>query len=253
VRALALLVMLAGCDLVFKVEVPDLCRDAGPFIAPVPLDGLPSQRLFDPTLRADGLQLFFSQFDDLFVVTRDSTSEPFGMPQQTALSTPGRDFDPSLTLDGLRLFYLVDNVMFESVREKTIDAFGFGQARVDIEDFLHSFEVSHDGLTIYYNLQSGGFFMARRATLVSAFGARIPLGEGRLWPSISHDELELFYEDEPTEQVFRITRDSRDAPFEGMGVAILQGADPEISDSGEQLMFGPPSHEGFAVAERICN
>ena len=245
--------MLAGCDLVFQVDVPDLCRDAGPFIAPVPLEGLPQARLFDPTLRADGRQLFFSQFDDLFVVTRNSTAEPFGAPQPTSLSTVGRDFDPSLTVDGLRLFYLVDNTMFESVREKTADAFGLGLARADVQDFLHSFDVSHDGLTIYYDTENDGFYMTRRPTLISAFGAPIAIGSERRWPSISHDELELFYEDEPTEQVFRVTRESRDAPFEGTGDVILQGADPEISDSGELLTFGPPNHEGFAVAERPCN
>jgi hypothetical protein len=250
--ALGALVMLAGCDLVFKVDVPDLCRDAGPFSTPRTLEGVSQSHLYDPAMRDDGLELFYVELVgdfDIFVATRASVDDDFGQPQ-AVYTTAANELDPALTADGLHLFYITDNQLYESERATRDEPFGPGLPRADLPN-VESFDISHDALTIYFNEPFGDLNMATRASPLSPFGAPVVIGAARAFPSVSHDQLELYFQDNG--QIFRLTRDSTRDPFDAMPELVITGEDPELSDSGEQLVFGPPSHEGLAVSTRICN
>jgi hypothetical protein len=250
--ALGTFLMLAGCDLVFKVEVPDLCRDAGPFSTPRTLGGVSQAHVYDPALRDDGLELFYVELIgdfDIFVATRASVDEDFA-PPQTVYTTVANELDPALTLDGLHLFYIVDNQLFEAERRSRDEPFGPGQQHADLPN-LESFDISYDGLAIYYNEPFGDLYVATRATPLSPFSTPIAMGEPRAFPSVSHDQLELLFQD--SGQIFRVTRDSTAAAFDTTPEPIIPGSDPELSDSGEELVFGPPSQEGLAISTRLCN
>lgn len=254
--ALALMT-LAGCDLVFEVNVPDLCRTAGPFISQTPIEGMPQDHLFDPTLRDDGLELFFTRAVaaaafDIFSAQRATEDDPFGPATPLAFDTLQAETDGQLTLDGLHLFFLRDNALFEAVRDRRDVPFAGAQPRPDIDpgSGINGYDVSADGLTIYFS-KNDELLVAHRASLVSAFGAESVIGPRMDYPSISHDELELFFQSDAT--IARVTRPTTDAMFDATPEPVFPGGDPEITDDGLQLLFSPPSAMGLAIAHRNCD
>ena len=256
--ALALM-LLAGCDLVFEIKLPDLCRTAGPFISQQAIAGIPQEHLFDPALRDDGLELFFTrniagaQFD-IFVATRSSVNEPFGPAAPLAFDTLQAETDGQLTADGLHLFFLMNNALFEAVRERRDVPFTGAQPRTDVDPGaagINGYDISADALALYFS-QGDELLVARRASVVSAFGAASVVGPRMDYPSISADELELFFQNPNDEMIYRVTRSSTKAMFDGAPEAVFPGEDPEITDDGLQLLFGPPSGTGLAIAQRNC-
>jgi len=260
VRLAALaLIPLAGCDLVFKVDVPDLCRTEGPFISQAVVQGIPSEHLFDPTMRDDGLEVFFTRSIggasfDIFVATRATTDEPFGPAAPLAFDTLRGESDAQITADGLSLFFLTDNALFLATRTRRDVPFTTADSRPDVDPGaggINGYDISADGLTIYLS-EGDDLLVARRPSPVSAFGPTSRIGPHMDFPSISHDELELFFQNVLDGMIYRVTRASRDAQFDGAPEAVFPGEDPEITDDGGQLLFSPPSGIGLAIAQRNC-
>jgi len=247
-------VTLAGCDLVFKVEVPPgQCAGVGPFISPQVLPGIPGDTLFDPALPADRREVVFTQLTatnsfDLFIASRESEAGDFGAIQPLPFNTTASEDDGSFTADGLNLLYESGDQLFEAVRDNRADAFAVAVAHVDVPDIGQGFDITADGLTLYYN--DGSLFVVRRPTRVSPFGLPKNLGPERPWPSISHDELELFFDSDG--QIWRLTRETASDLFDGIPEQIFAGGDPDISDSNQELTFKPATQQGLAFAERAC-
>jgi hypothetical protein len=260
VRLAALaLISLAGCDLVFKVNVPDVCSN-GSFVSQAVVDGMPQEHLFDPTLRDDGLELFFTRSIagaefDIFVATRATTDEPFGPASPLAFDSLQGETDAQLTADGLNLFFLTNNALFLATRTSRAVPFTTAKARPDVDPGaggINGYDISADGLTIYLS-EGDALLVAHRQSVVSPFGATSVIGPHMDFPSISHDELELFFQNIDDGTIRRVRRDSRDALFDGPAEVVFPGEDPEITDDGLQLVFGPPTGMGLAIAQRNCD
>jgi len=250
---------LAGCDLVFTVDVPDLCRTEGPFISQAVVPGMPNEHLFDPTMRDDGLEVYFTRSIggasfDIFVATRATTDEPFGPAAPLAFDTLRGESDAQITADGLSLFFLTDNALFLATRTRRDVPFTTADQRPDVDpgtSGISGYDISADGLTIYLS-EGESLLVAHRPSPVSAFGPTSKIGPQMDFPSISHDELELFFQNTGDGMIRRVTRASKDAPFDGVPEVVFPGEDPEITDDGQQLLFGPPSGIGLAIAQRNC-
>ena len=86
----------------------------GAFGAPVAIDELNSaQSEGNPMFAVGRLTVYFdsnrSGNGELYVATRSSTSEPFGMPAQiTEVSSPATDTDPWISQDGRTLYFTSD-------------------------------------------------------------------------------------------------------------------------------------------------
>ena len=89
-----------------------------PWSPPVLLAALSSPGRDDnPTLREDGLEIFFSsdragsQAYDVYRASRESIDQPFGPPTRvTELSSPGDDIGTRLSRDGRRMYFAYDSV-----------------------------------------------------------------------------------------------------------------------------------------------
>lgn len=91
---------------------------------------------FNPWISADNLTLYFTSdrdgFNDIFVATRASASDPFGTPAAVAeLNSPQGDYMGALSLDGLEIFIassrdtnLANDDIFHATRASTADPFG---------------------------------------------------------------------------------------------------------------------------------
>ena len=253
------IVAVAGCDLVFPLEPPAQLDasplGACPFLAPTELE--PSIiSAFDPSLRGDVLELWFSKNGgasdfDLYSVRRPSLTDPFGAEVAAdGLNTNVSDTDPALTLDGLRMFYHSD-LITEAQRTSATEPFGTGSAHVDLPGNVVGIDISFDGLRIYYDHVDGLRSQARLSLDTPFLMPATDLGPNRRFPSISHDELELFFDD-VAGNIYRVLRGSVTARFDGVPELIIAGGDAEISDSGKLLIFRSLVADRLAVSERSC-
>jgi len=246
-------VTLAGCDLVFKLEpAPDASPlGACPFLAPVPLPPF-TDNVFDPSLRGDALELWFSRGgSELFSARRAALSAPFEREVAAdTLNTGENESDPAPTADGLRLFYSSGPSVIEARRASQKADFTTPIAHADLPgQDLEGLDIAFDGLRIYYD-HVDGLRSQARVTLDTPFLTAADLGPRRSFPSISHDERELFFQD--NQKIYRVLRANVTDPFDGTPELILDGVDPEISDSGKLLVFKSITADGFAVSERTC-
>jgi len=131
-----------------------------------------------PAISADGLQLYFSEWDvfrpggyggsDMWVITRDTTSDPWGTPVNLgpALNSSAHDDGPFITADGLALFFDSDRTagygkidIFVARRTTTDDDWG---TPVNLGPTVNSSgnenvpRISADGSTLYFSSNRPG-------------------------------------------------------------------------------------------------
>ncbi len=271
--------MLAGCNQVFgikdtqsptAIDAPG-CSQAR-FEAPVPLD------LGDLTDAGDGelldLQhLWFSQGPsgdrDIWRAQRASDSGPFDPPvREPNINTVGQsDFDPAITADGLDMFFVSwrtgSVAVYEATRTSLTSDFG-PPLTVPAASTLYpvgGIDVSSDGLTLFVADNQGTDYLLRalhRDARDKPFGApSAPLASNVVDPSVSPDQLELFFTPATANQgVDRLVRTTAtmDTPFDSGGAApeVVDPsyADPDVSpDSAHLIVY----NSGFSVLTRICH
>lgn len=224
-------VLLAGCDLVFTVDVPEDCLaswERGPPAVGAPrlvselVDPAPQ---FWPSLSADGRELYFaretggSQERDIFVTTRTARGEPWAAPAPVAeLATDG---------DEQRL---------------TLDATGT----------IAVFAANRDGSTdLYYTTRPDRASPFGEPTR-SHFDIVNTSLNGDFDPELSLDGTRLYYAPylDDTRQYVRITsRSSDEQPFgppaDVGGLAITsQSGDPSLSSDERVLVFATGDQSG---------
>jgi hypothetical protein len=152
----------------------------GTFGAPAMIPELANQSANAPTLRGDGLEMYFDDYNGMttriYRATRTSTASPWVVVGvQTQLDPGGVYGWPSLAPDGLTLYYEgtvgVQTHLYEAHRATTSDAFGAGTVITDFDPVFQGPgdpDFSWDGTTLYFaatlvlNSQAADLYLVTR-------------------------------------------------------------------------------------------
>lgn len=274
-----LTVGLAGCNGVFGLDQTELreplaidaapdgpgCSD-GVFGAPTVLttfDDLPAE--FEASLRHDRLEIWFEVLTatrtETWVATRGADTVAFDPPQLAPFSASGTvdDTHPVLTGDGRRLLFLSEraggNDLYEVVRTDIGAPWGTPRQLAGLDGKnLRTFDVSHDGLTLYFkdsNADTLTTYVARRATFDAPFGEATIAAHNTSSPSISPDELELFYNAPGTSRLEKRVRVDPALPFDDNAILIADsGDDPDLAGDGRTMVIARSNT--LVLLERTC-
>lgn len=262
-RAL-LLLALSSCQLVFSAETPSSDATScvnGTFGSPIGVNGIDIQvsPVTNPSLNGD--QLWFTSEGPVRQIM-SSVRQPDGSysAPMSAKLTSGDELDVGMSGDGLRLVFLrdLDNVrrVEEVVRGTRSEPFENLQRLNGLPDDIGGIDLSFDGLAVYYSNAIQNMFVARRSALGLEFEAPEQLVEsggpfGGEFPSISPDELELFYA--CGIDICRRVRPAIDAPFGPLQILPEDGRDPDLSADARTLVYVRRPDDQVRRLERECD
>jgi len=266
-RCAVLALSVVGCNQIYGLD-PTQVRDLEPtecstiqFGPPMSLAQFDDNGVkeFDAQLSADGKELWFITIPGpLYVLHRgvwnDRTGE-FDVVDVTPIADSGIT-EPALTADGRRLMFVGDRngtVVFEGVRADP-DAGMFDSVRVvvGLEAGVESLDLSWDGLRIYYTVKgSGELWTAARPARDEPFGTATLLFDGAIYPSVSPDELEVFYNHHDTPNpLYRRTRPDRARPFGPEALVLDEGEDPDVAPTSDTMIVA--RNNGLSLMHRVC-
>lgn len=240
---------------------------------------------FSPSSSTDGLRLYMHSDRlgnfDLFVATRTTIAQAFATPTYiTELADGlGQDGGPSTTDDERTIAFDSErNGGFSCIivsdrpdRDAIWGATNEHSALCTVERTFGP-EISGDGLRLYYTLvvapatTHGNIMYSVRAnrgvefTVATPVTGITPADVG--YPSLSSDELEIYYEATNPLRLVTATRPTSNAPFENnrelTELNMDSTVDPGISSDGTELWFASdrqPSLGGFDLwrSTRRCN
>lgn len=241
---------------------------------------------YGPAISADGSRLYLhtgTVSQDIFMAT--ASGGAFGAPVEVAnVNTPTfEDSSASTTADELELYLSsnrdgVGSCVYAATRTAATQPFGV-PVRLDalcVVDDATGPEISLDGLRLYYTRvisgNEGELMMSVRASRAGAFGLGTPVagltvaevGQPAGFPSLSDDELEIYFETENPFDVWRSVRTSTSMPFEPpqlvgeVNTTTASEVDPDISIDGTTLYFssnrsGGPGGFDIYRTTRACD
>ena len=274
--------MVGACNQIYGLDSTRV-RDLEPppcatvqFSAPIELEQFDDEHNneteFDPQLSATGLELWYAAQPEassgpslLFRGERASTDEPFTVAIVDLVGMNARSHaDPALTADGRRMIFRVDTTppsLFEAVRQdgeqfpfdEILPVNGFAQfGSLGVE----SFDLTWDGLRMYIAVKQGQLWLAQRDDRNKPFTKFIDLGMRNVhFPTISGDELELFYTlydmGSSGHSLYRRERADVDSPFGAEALVLDDGADPDIAPTSSQMIVG--RDKSLALLQRRCD
>lgn len=184
---------------------------------------------FDPSISADGLELYFNSYRsggfgnaDIWVATRKTEAGPWGKPVNlgASINSPAHENAPYISADGLSLYFCSDRSggcggrdVWVTKRKTRSDPWGepvnLGPSVNSAAD-EHGPSISSDGLSLYFSglwddlKRSGGLgqadiWLTTRKTVADPWGKPVNLGatvnSPRMdeSPSISDDDLSLYF------------------------------------------------------------
>jgi hypothetical protein len=170
---------------------------------------------------------------DLYSATRASVSEPFSEPIRQEISRSGvGEQAQTLSADGLTTYYTIDrnvgNTNFQTwtATRETTHAEWNAPEQLDIASGFstRTARISQDELTLYFAASEGRMsqsnlpqlYKAERANPEAPFEQPEPLGLNGGNPTVSSDELAIFYNrgsNPVTEKSLIAIRESKDDPF----------------------------------------
>jgi len=272
---------------------PRLCYDlpvnVGPLINTANFEG-------GPSLSQDGLTLLFGaarqnslgQLDeDIYIATREATSEPFGPPQN--LGAPVNsfgygDYSPELSHDGLTLYFsssrpggLGEGDLYVTTRESIDDPWEPPQnlgPNVNTPYFEGQPSTSANGKTLYWDsvrpdgLGDFDIWMATRANVGRDFGPAVNVGPEvntvgpEFGAAISQNEKQLFFSSGRPGNVGQIDiwvveRKENSGPW-GVSINVdtlnspFFQAMPTLSRNGREVCFMAFRPEGLGGLDVWC-
>jgi hypothetical protein len=271
-----LIVALAGCDSVFglrdRPDGGDRVHDAEVAIDGVDASGVepcaswgPRSQLNEfltghaaPTMTADGLELWVASTSadpDLFAGTRGLALGPYAIVQVAALNSVFEETEPSLSADGLVAMFLSTRNgspahLFEVRRPDRSSPWANVIEHDELDPDtrpIDSFELSADAQTIYLARANGQLTQSSRVDPAPAFTGERSIASLRVHPTLSPDELTLYYDLQGLHQRQRPDRTAAFDPASDVDLMIT-GRDPEISADGRTLVYVDGADEIFAVS-----
>lgn len=201
----------------------------------------------DPSATGDPLELWYSRTGivatyDVEGARRTGAGAPYDASIAFDYNEPGIDRDPALSADDLVLAFISDASgtlqPYESRRAAVGDSFGppvlLPLAATAVANGI---ELSADGLTLYFADDRRDLRAVRRADRSSPFSAASEvLAQSVENPTLSADELELYYSRADDAKTYRRTRRNRDAVFDDNETEIYAGAlEPDLSPDNQRL------------------
>jgi hypothetical protein len=246
VRDAMLVVALVGCGrIAFDPRVDSPPAPNGGFGNVVELALPPSA---DPQLSADSLELWLTlnvPSKTLALLMRPTTDATFGTPvPEPIFDTVYEEIEGAITADNLDFMFVENfNLLRESRRATPSDAWGPPSQVAGIDTSrVGSFDLSRDGLVIYFEGGDGILMRASRPNRASPFDAPVAIVAPFVtFMTVSADELSLFGNrdrGEPT-SILWATRSRADEPFVEQGSLALgtNCRDPDISPTGDALVL----------------
>ena len=272
---------------------PRLCYDlpvnVGPLINTANFEG-------GPSLSQDGLTLLFGaarlnslgQLDeDIYIATRETTSQPFDPPQNLGAPVNALgfgDYSPELTDDGLTLYFsssrpggLGEGDLYVTTRESIDDPWAPPQnlgPNVNTPYFEGQPSISANGKTLYWDsvrpdgLGDFDIWMATRGNVGSDFGPAVNVGPEvntvgpEFGAAISQNEKQLFFSSSRPGNVGQIDiwvveRKDKSGPWgtpinlDTLNSPFFQ-AMPTFSRNGREVCFMAFRPEGFGGLDVWC-
>jgi hypothetical protein len=199
----------------------------------------------DPGAMSSALELWYSRTGivptyDIAIATRTSDTGTFDAESDFAHNSSAVDRDPSLSADGLVLVFISDRDAtlraYESRRASATDAFS-PPSMFPITGVDNGVELSADGLTMYFADDRRDLRAVRRSDRNSPFGAASEiLAQNVEHPTLTADELEVYYSRSDTSNLFRRTRRNPMAAFDDDEKLVFGDAsEPDVTPDGQRL------------------
>jgi hypothetical protein len=227
----------------------------------------------------DGLKMYFSYVmpggyggRDIWVSTRQTQDAPWQEPVNLGpnINSEGGCY-PSISPDEREIYFHPrwnSQVLMRSTRASKSDPWGPASEFTGLGYLACYPDISADGLSVYFTAERpGGYgawdiWMAKRETTDAPWGEPVNLGPNvndsrdQYCPSISADELALFYNNGGLRKVSVSTRSTKEdewAPPVLLGPAVngSRAHRPEISPDGSVLYFDAGSRSGGFNAENF--
>lgn len=254
-------------------DAPADAAPLGPWGVPVALDELnTNMRELDPTLSADGLEIFFASNRgngangtfDIYRATRATTSDPFSPPQRVVeLSTAASEVGIHLSADGLTAWFYRQNPaqfdVFRATRPSRDQPFGAAMPEPALSqpDDDRDPSLTADGLLVVVEHEETEedheIYLYERASIAAPWGAPRKLTEVSSAVSDGAAALDaaglvlVFHSDRPDggllHDLFIATRASRGEPFSApepiveLNTAQFDEGNPEISADLRTIVF----------------
>jgi hypothetical protein len=267
-----LLIALAGCNQLFGLDetvliTADAAIDApgcagSPFGNPQQVLGTVLDNDFDPSESSAGRELWFVRNPntmtdfDIWIATRGSATGAFDAGASFQYNSAMNDGDPSLSGDGLIVVFFSSRggtrLAYESKRT-TIDG-PLSQPVPLPASPADGIDLSFDGLTLYYIDDNGALVAIRRPARDQPFGMPgSSLAAAVRYPSLSPDELELYFTKPMRGEIYRRTRATTTAAFDPASetTILLDGGDPDVSPDSLRLHYSVSGD--IHVMTRTCN
>jgi hypothetical protein len=274
VRAALGLLLLVGCDFVFRLdEVRGVSSDAlvgdgpggdaacglaaGPFqpvscgsvafgATPVELPGLAGSVAGDPSIRGDKLEVYFTAQGTttpfrIGRAIRPDLVSPFEVTAAPLFVDPtANEYDPSVNATGEFVAFSSDRGGYGAhalLAQRTSCDTWTVVPMPGLEDQpMSSLDLSWDALTIYFTDQRI-LYQARRPNTSLPFGPKVQVAVDIDWPAVSSDDRELYFVPVTGGGVYRAQRTDPDGPF-GVGSLVTSfGGDPDLIADGTVLIL----------------
>lgn len=268
---LCVCVMAAGCDSLFNLDHVDLqhgdggtdamadaasdARPDGPAVFPACKTFAQRQNLqngltgsHDPTLSRDRLELFTARQPgttfDLYRATRADTTTQFGTgsPVGELDDSLADDTDPALTDDGLMIVFLSNRAgsgfrAYQATRSVVGGQFMLPNPLPGLMvQPMDGVDLSADGLTVYFHV-GGVLYQASRDNRDNPFGVPLALGMFGAFPSMSPDQLAIYY-NASTGGLVRRTRTAPNNGFNGTEEVVDSGgSDGDMISDGSAVVL----------------
>jgi Tol biopolymer transport system component len=186
--------------------------DAGPFMNVTPIASLNSgQTDVDPSVTADGLQLFFCSNRggtfNIYVSVRAAPGDAWPAPSVVGgVSSLAIEQNPAISADGLTLYFTRNNDIFQATRSDPAEAFGtpteITELNTGSQDTLGSITADELALTLFSNRAGSAgidIYIATRPDLDSAWTVEDAPGEintdrAEVDSFLSEDRLTLYFD-----------------------------------------------------------
>ncbi len=215
----------------------------------------------DPSATGDLLELYFNREEDIYVVTRASTADPWGTPEVVdELSSAEAETTPEVSYDGLTIYFastraptLGGNDIWMATRASRADPWGTPEHVPELSSAAaEGAPVMADATTILIDTDRAGtldIFIATRASATEPWDTPIAIPElnGAEFegnPVLDADKLTIYFDSNRTgeSELYVATRTSPTAAF-GAPVPITElnstssDTDPWLSPDGRTMYF----------------